>query len=190
MKIRHICTAFTLIEMLVVLVIIAVLAQYLVSLTASARERAWRTRCISNIRQLVEASKMYESDYGQLPVHCPGGDPRRNFGHMLWRPSIDVYVRDNNIYLCPLDPLKGLIGGGGGPPVSYIYTLTCPWLGKNGEYRPPTVTSPLVLDSDHFESAKVTLVARYDGSVEVVPWNAISEEGIHYEPADGLGLIE
>ncbi|MGQ9739314.1 MAG: type II secretion system protein, partial [Armatimonadota bacterium] len=190
MKIRHIYTAFTLIEMLVVLVIIAVLAQYLVSLTASVRERAWRTRCISNIRQLAEASKMYESDYGQLPVHCPGGDPRRNFGHMLWRPSIDVYVRDSNIYLCPLDPQpqKGLIGGGGGPPVSYDYTLTCPWLGRNGEYRPPTVTSPLVVDGNH-ESAKVLLVARYDGSVEVIPWTAVTEDGIHYEPEDGLGLI-
>lgn len=186
MNLRQIRTAFTLIEMLVVLVIIAVLAQYLVSLTVSVREQAWRTRCISNLRQLVQACRMYESDYGQLPVHCSGVVGGINFGEGWWQLTTFPYVKSRDVYLCFLDPDKGLFPGrtGGGPPVSYGYLLTCPWLGPHGEYRPPKPTSPLIVDPYHLE-AKLFIIARYDTSVESAPLGRY--ETITYEPMDEKG---
>lgn len=179
---------FTLIEMLTVLVIIAILAQYLVSVSMQAREKAYRTTCISNLRQLVQACRMYESDYGQLPVHAYGVYRGIDFGERWWQLTTFPYVRNRDIYLCPLDPERGQFPGytGGGPPVSYAYTLTTPWLGEHGEYREPTVRSPLILDTHHL-SARIVLIARVDGSVEVAPLSRYAV--LQYEPADGRGLL-
>ncbi len=179
---------FTLIEMLTVLVIIAILAQYLVSVSMQAREKAYRTTCISNLRQLVQACRMYESDYGQLPVHCHGIYQGIDFGEGWWQLTTFPYVRNRDIYLCPLDPEKGQFPGytGGGPPVSYSYLLTCPYLGEHGEYREPTVHSPLIVDPHHM-SVRIMLIARYDSSVENAPLGRY--EVIGYEPADGRGAL-
>jgi len=185
---RRSLNGFTLIEMLTVLVIIAVLAQYLVSVSMQAREKAYRANCISNLRQLLQACRMYESDYGQLPVHCHGVVGNIDFGEGWWQLTTFPYVRSRDIYLCPLDPERGQFPGhtGGGPPVSYSYLLTCPWLGERGEYREPTARSPLIVDPYHM-SVRIMVIARYDGSVENAPLGRYEE--IRYEPEDGKGPL-
>ena len=54
---------FTLIELLVVIAIIAILAAILFPVFARVRTKAQQTNCLSNLKQIAMAEKMYASDY-------------------------------------------------------------------------------------------------------------------------------
>lgn len=125
---RTVVRAFTLVELLVVVALIAGLVALVMTVYWHSRERARRTVCASNLRQLVQAFRMYAEDNdGYFP-------PYRN--HRVGHPdeagvvtpevpgcyeitgntlpfapdklvgAVNPYIRNEEIWFCPSDPFR------------------------------------------------------------------------------------
>ncbi len=104
---------FTLIELLVVIAIIAILAAILFPVFAKAREKARQTACLSNMKQLAMATKMYDSDWDECyPLYSYKGSEACNLGPApcdivhwktayRWPTLIQPYVRNAGLFACP-----------------------------------------------------------------------------------------
>lgn len=99
--------AFTLIELLIVIAIIAILAAILFPVFARARENARRSSCQSNLKQIGIGLLQYIQDFDEtLPRHAfgPSGDTATsNATNYKWMDAIFPYVKSEQIFNCPSD---------------------------------------------------------------------------------------
>src|SRR5260221_3180034 len=127
-------SAFTFIELLVVLAVIAALAATLLPALAKSRPNSLAFQCLNNNRQLCAAWRMYADDNRDRIVYASddgtgSSNPLNQYAWTLshldytsnsknWDTNADIvlrplwpYGKDASIYRCPSDPSYVLVNG-------------------------------------------------------------------------------
>jgi prepilin-type N-terminal cleavage/methylation domain-containing protein len=166
--------AFTLIELLVVIAIIAILAAMLLPTLVGSQERARRTACTSNLRQLLIATHLYAGDHDErvpVGVSDTGDEYPPLIPTNTWRAFIE-YAGNKNVIGCPGLPKP--FQPGGYPYDPYGYVMGYIYLGGHHPHKwglPPA----LAWKSPHktTEDSSLVLIAELNvwspGSQTVAP---------------------
>ncbi len=93
--------AFTLLEILVVVAIIALLAVILFPAFARARENARRASCQSNLKQIFLAHYQYKEDCDG--VFAPAAYRNAAGQRVIWTQLFQPYAKSEQIFRCPSD---------------------------------------------------------------------------------------
>ncbi|HVR35261.1 MAG TPA: DUF1559 domain-containing protein [Methylomirabilota bacterium] len=99
--------AFTLIELLLVIAIIAILAALLLPTLSRAKALAHRTVCQNNLRQLAVALRLYTDEHGRFPpaYALPRLPVQMEGGVSLWNAQLLPYVSGSaELFYCPEYP--------------------------------------------------------------------------------------
>lgn len=88
--------AFTLVELLVVIGILAVLAAIVLPVMSGAREAGRKASCQSNLRQIYLGVQQYVQDNdGWYPAYNGNGNAR------AWQYKVSPYIKDIRVFRCP-----------------------------------------------------------------------------------------
>ncbi len=92
--------AFTMIELLVVIIIFSILASLLLPALAKAKGKAQQADCLNNLRQLALAINIYATDNNDavVPMYRPPVDDGPS-----WQDRLSEQLKSDKIFLCPTD---------------------------------------------------------------------------------------
>ncbi len=191
--------AFTLIEVLVAIAVIALLAAILFPVFARARESARRVSCASNLKQIGMGLLQYMQDCDEkMPASAYGGVAidSNNATAYKWMDAIFPYVRSEQLFVCPSDA-----------GARYVYSKSLPdgasthdygSYGQNGAYRlagdsqTPPRSSTYIISLSNIASPAATIWAADTNNREETngsygfSWdNALMNPGVMHN-ADGV----
>lgn len=99
--------AFTLVEVLVGLAIVAVLAAIVSAVGMRAFRSAKETRCLNNLAQLERAWSLYEADHDGWSPPLPIAKAATSDGPAAFIAGLTPYVKSRDLWFCPLDAWAG-----------------------------------------------------------------------------------
>lgn len=167
---------FTLIEMMVAILIIAVLMALILPAVQSARESARRATCICNLKMLVLATANYESTHGVFPYGVGGANPPGPGRVPRWSTHSQLlpYLEQGPLYnALNLSGVAWLADPVFGPPNASVLRT------RISAFLCPSDTDP---GGDPFDLGHVS----YRGTAGTKPWNLAADSPDGTGHNDGL----
>src|SRR5262245_8797299 len=97
--------AFTLIELLIVIAIIAILAALLLPALSRGKSAGQSAVCKSNLREIGLALELYVIDFQKFPLCATADQVQGRSGFTLWDAKLLPYAASHsNLFVCPGDP--------------------------------------------------------------------------------------
>ena len=99
--------AFTLIEILVTVVVLAIIAAILFPLFTRRNDRP-RPSCQNNLKQIVLGFKQYINDFDErYPLVFVTSGSATGVPPYGWADALQPYIKNTQVYQCPSDTLEG-----------------------------------------------------------------------------------
>jgi len=158
--------AFTLLEIIVVVAILALLAAILFPVFSRAREKARAATCLSNYKQVGLAIHLYAQDYDDLSP-ANGG----SFAGLV--SDCAPYIHSDKVFVCPDDNDRSEEGRAGSYRVPSLYQgkpMSCGWLNPyvGGQTTTTSLTTLCYEAEQDFAQAPIVPTYRHNEGTQIL----------------------